>query len=78
MTKITADAGLLARLDNLNDLVELCDASGRTLGYFHPIISSKKSGSTVSPISDEEIERCRQQRTGRALSDIFADLESQP
>jgi hypothetical protein len=75
MTRITADASLLAKLDNLSSVVQVCDDAGRTLGYFHPAGPSARA--TMSPVSDEEIEKCRQQKTGRPLSEIMTELESQ-
>jgi hypothetical protein len=79
MTRITADASLLAKLDNLSGVVQLCDETGRTLGYFHPAVLSDGSPTqrTASPISDEAIEECRQQRSGRPLSEIMTELERQ-
>jgi hypothetical protein len=80
MTRITADASLLAKLDNLTGVIQVCDDSGHTLGYFHPAIplAAASGRPTTSPVSDEEIEQCRQQRTGRPLSEIMAEFESQP
>jgi hypothetical protein len=74
MTRLTVDAAFLARLDKLDSIVEVCDESGRTVGYFHSVLASN-AGAARSPFSDEEIQRRRQQRTGRALSEIMADLE---
>ena len=73
MTRLTVDAAFLARLDKLDDVLEVCDESGRTVGYLHTIAPTNE-GSACSPFSDEEIQRRRQQRTGRQLSDILADL----
>jgi len=77
MTRVTADAVLMSKLGNCRTLVEVCDDSGRLLGYFHPVGVPRESNgcSNLSPISDEDIEKCRTQRTGRPLSEILADLE---
>jgi len=78
MTKVTVDPELRAKLGDLQELVEFRDESGRVVGFFHPVAStSGASNQTSSPISDEEIEIARQQRTGRPLSDILADLDRQ-
>lgn len=78
MTRVTADAVLLSKLDNCESVVEVCDETGRLLGYFHPACSSSENvGKHHSPISDEELDKCRGQRTGRSLSEILADLERQ-
>jgi hypothetical protein len=74
MTRLTVDAAFLARLDKLDSVVEVCDESGRTIGYFHPVSHSSEAA-VRSPYSDEEIQRRQQQRTGRPLSEIMADLE---
>ncbi len=73
MTKLTVDPDLRAKLGDFQDLVEICDENGQVVGFFHPVSQNK----TGSPISDEEIEVARQQRTGRPLADIMADLDRQ-
>lgn len=73
MTKVTVDAAIRARLHDLSELLEVCDESGRTLGYFHPLVLAGDA-KAASPLSDEEIERRRQQRTGRPLGEILEDL----
>jgi hypothetical protein len=75
MTKITVDPELRAKLHDFQELIEVRDENGQVVGFFHPAAASGEAAS--SPISDDEIEACRQQRTGRPLSDIFADLERQ-
>ena len=76
MNEVTVDAALRARLNNLDDLLQIRDESGRVLGYFHPLVESASSeeGAIRSPISDEEIDRRRSQRTGRSLAEVLADL----
>jgi hypothetical protein len=70
MTCVTFEAGVIARLETLSELVEIRDESGRTIGYFHPVAGRKVS----SPFSREEIEQRRQQRTGRPLAEVLEDL----
>ena len=72
MTKVFVDDATRVNLHNLDTLLEVCDTSGRTLGYFHP-----QSGATPirSPFSDEEIERRRQQGTGKPLTEILERLK---
>lgn len=76
MTRITVDSDTQSKLDGLNDLLEICDESGRTLGYFHPASSGTGgvSEQVKSPLRREELERRRQERTGRPLADILRDL----
>ena len=77
MTRVTIDATTMAKLYGLNDLLELCDETGKTLGYFQPIVSPPRGpdGKIISPISDEELERRSEHRTGRPLKDILNDLQ---
>lgn len=76
MTKITADPDLRNKLQGFQDLVEICDESGHVVGFFHPAARSDSfQEHTQSPISDADIEFARAQRTGRPLTDIFADLD---
>ena len=77
MTKLVVDAAMQAKLNNLNGLLELCDETVRTLGYFHPV-TKEQSGSgnhNQSPFTEEELERRRQQRTGRSLTEILEGLK---
>ena len=72
MTKVIIDAATRANLHNLDTVLQVCDEDGHTLGYFHPTAD----GAPIrSPISDEEIERRRQQRTGKPLADILERLK---
>jgi hypothetical protein len=76
MTKIVVDAALWGKLNNLEGPVELCDDSGRTLGYFHSVANpSEVERLPASLISDEELRRRRQEGGGRSLEAILADLE---
>lgn len=72
MTRLIADAALKARLEGLKEMVEVCDETGKTLGYLSPPIPRELR----SPFSEEEIRERRKDRTGRSLADIMRDLES--
>jgi hypothetical protein len=78
MTRVTVNASIRAQLHNLDAALEVCDESGQTLGYFHPIIEPGPSGGekAASPYSDEEIEELRKQRTGRPLTEILKNLRA--
>lgn len=76
MTKLTVEPDLQAKLGDFQDLVEFCDASGRVVGFFHPVAPTSQAHGG-SPFSDEEIEAVRRQRTGRPLAEILADLDRQ-
>jgi len=77
MTRIVIGGAFCAILDNLEGVAELCDESGRTLGYFHPMVQGTGFEGTKaqSPFPDEEIARREQQRTGRPLKEILEDLD---
>jgi hypothetical protein len=70
MTRLILDASALTILPKLTESVELLDASGKTLGQFHP------APRRVDPrVSEEELRRRVQDGGGRPLADILADLE---
>ena len=74
MTRIMLDAGTVAQLHNLNEVLEVCDESGKTRGFFHPTGSGQQNR---SPFSREQLEEFRKQKTGRSLAQIIRDLEQQ-
>lgn len=71
MTRIVVDSDLWAKLSNPLGPVELCDPTGRTLGYLYP---TPGEGKVVSPFSDEELLRREQEPGGRPLEDILRDF----
>ena len=77
MTDFTIDPSTLAKLRSLGEVMRLSDESGRILGYFHPVpdIGVDSGPTRRSPFSQEELQRRRQQRAGRPLSEI---LENYP
>jgi hypothetical protein len=75
MTRIMVDAETQAKLRAPDGLLEVCDGSGQTLGYFVPVEKHGVGAAVRSPISDEEIEKRRQQRVGKPLSEILERLE---
>ena len=79
MKKVVLDAGLRGKLFNLTHSLELCDETGRVLGYFAPIASKEANpyeGLEI-PFSEEEIREFMKETGGRPLADILADLEKQ-
>jgi hypothetical protein len=76
MTRVVVDAEFGGKLNNPQGPVELCDPSGRTLGYLYPVVSSTSTGHPLkSPITEEELQRRCEQRGGRSLQEILNDLE---
>ena len=77
MTEVVLDIGSLSRLAGIRETAALCDEAGRVIGFFEPLEPPTGRGAdgSESPFSDEEIERFRQQRSGRSLQEILATLE---
>lgn len=80
MTKVFSDSGVLAKLAGMHEPVILCDESGRPVGFFQPLDppTGKGDDGREPPFSEEEVERFRQQRSGRPLNEILANLERLP
>ena len=78
MNRLTVDSIFQAKLAGAESPLELCDADGHTLGYFHPVTARPRVGNEVtgSPYSTEELDILRQQEGGRSLSEIWKDLET--
>jgi hypothetical protein len=74
MTRVTVDPLTQARLRGLAQPAELCDESGRVLGYFTPLSSRAPNGAMEPTISEEELRRREQEGGGRTLAEILADL----
>lgn len=75
MTKLIVDGLTLAKLGNLAQSLELCDHSGRTLGFFTPAEDRSLYVGVEPPISDDELEQRQRKGGGRTLDEIIADLE---
>ncbi len=72
MTRITVDVTLVERLGQSEGPVVLCDASGKGLGVFWPVREAEEG---ECPFGEQELDLRAQERSGRPLSDILADLE---
>ncbi len=77
MVRITVDDILRAKLHNFDSPVELCDESGRVLGYFTPAVDQAAYQRVESPTSEQELRRRSQQGGGRSLPEILEDLHKQ-
>lgn len=75
MVKLTVDQETRAKLLDLNERLELCDESGRLLGYFNPVVDPSMYEGLDSPLCKEELDRRSREGGGRPLADILADLE---
>jgi hypothetical protein len=72
MTRLVVDDSLPARLRGVASVVELCDETGQVVGYFCPVWSNGPA--PRSPFTDEEIQRRRQEKTGRPWAEALRDL----
>ncbi len=75
MSKLVLDRETAAKFQQLEQGVEVCDESGRILGYFSPRPDPSIYENIEPPISDEELERRANEGGGRTLAEILADLE---
>ena len=75
MVRITVTDDLGSKLAQTIEPAEICDPSGRVVGFFYPD-PRLRPGSLreLSPLTDEELDE-RRKGTGRPLSDILRDLE---
>jgi hypothetical protein len=76
MTRIVVDLSFWEKLNNPQSPVELCDSTGRTLGYFYPAPapSDLAGGKVVSPFSEKELLEREQEPGGRSLEEILRGL----
>ena len=75
MVKLTVDREIREKLGDLKQRVELCDDSGRVLGYFYPVADPSLYDEHDSSITEEELDCREREGGGRPLADILADLE---
>ena len=77
MSKVILDQSLRAKLNGLNEQVELCDESGRTLGHFLPLKLYEKlvAANVKIPFSEEEIRRRRQEKGGSSLEEFWKRMQ---
>jgi hypothetical protein len=75
MGRVTLNSTLSAEFGASSMPVEVCDAGGKTLGFFVP---SKAFYASVKPsISEEELLRRERAAGGRSWPEIRADLENE-
>ena len=78
MTRVVVDTNVLAKLNNLNSELELCDESGVTLGHFYPAADRKRQlyDWAKTAISEEEIEAACRQPGGVTTEELLARLNA--
>jgi hypothetical protein len=74
--QIVVEPSLEARLSHMAEQVVLCDERGRVLGLFSPVLDRPRLEDLQlePPLSIEETEQLRQNRTGKPLEDILSRL----
>ena len=73
MGKIILDSELRAKLNGLNEQLEICDEAGMPVGHYLPLEVYKKLlyGGVEIPLSEEEIEERRKEKGGSSLADFW-------
>ena len=76
MTKVMIDESLRSKLNGMDDQVELCDESGRTMGHFLPDAVYRKLlyAFDQCPYSEEELRGHMEEPGGRPLDEIWRRL----
>jgi hypothetical protein len=78
MTKLTLDPQLRAKLNGLNEQIEVCDESGAIIGHFLPAAVYQKllyaAAEAACPYTKEELQKFQQQTGGRSLAEIWKSL----
>jgi hypothetical protein len=76
MTRVVIDQSIRAKFNDLAEQIELCDETGRTLGYFVPPEMHREliRAWAIAEVSDEELERRRQEPGGKTLQEIWRSL----
>lgn len=72
MKRIMLDAAALAEFPE-DEIVEICDESGRVIGRFRPAVYDDPAAQPQ--ISEEEMQRRAREGGGRTLAEIMADWE---
>jgi hypothetical protein len=75
MVKLTLDSETVAKLEGLQHRVQLCDAAGKSLGWFQPAFNPDEFEGLDPPFSEEELRAANQEEGGRTLDEILADLD---
>jgi hypothetical protein len=76
MSKITVDQTLLSKLNGLKAQIQLCDASGKTLGFFIPFEEYEKLVYEWVKLRHpaDELERIAQEPGERTTAEVLARL----
>jgi len=78
MTRITVNESLLGQLGAGREEVELCDPSGRRLGYFLPehLYRQLICRWANAQVSEEELESCRRETESYTTAEVLDHLRN--
>lgn len=76
MTTITIPDAILSQIQPREQAVEVCDATGRIIGYFAPAATAEDYRKATPLVSDDELDRRSQAGGGRSLTEILGDPQS--
>jgi len=73
MSKVILDTDLRAKLNGLNEEVEILDEQGKTVGHFLPAPLYQKLACTWAnaQVTDEELDKASREVGGRSLADVW-------
>jgi len=76
MGKLILDDALRARLNGLNEQLEVCDESGQSVGFFLPrsLYQDMLVAWSRTWVPDAELEELSKQTGGRPLAEIWKTL----
>ena len=78
MEKVILDTSLLSVLGGRDRLLEICDESGQTRGYYLPVVRRDSDLYRIAEaeISLDELQRRRGEPDGRTTAEVLRRLES--
>jgi hypothetical protein len=78
MTRITVNDALLGQLDAGRTEAELCDSSGKRVGYFLPdhVYRELVCRWANTQVSDDVLERCRRETRSFTAAEVLEHLRS--
>jgi hypothetical protein len=79
MSRITLDPQLRSKLNGLDEQMEVCDESGKTVGRFlpEPLYRELLLAWAEADLPEEELQRRRKEPDGRTLPEIWSRLNQQ-
>jgi hypothetical protein len=79
MNKVVLDPLLRSRLHDLEAYIELCDESGKVLGYFVPRTEADEAlhAWARQEFKEEEIEQARSESGGFSIHEVLAGLKTE-